>query len=188
MSTASTVFQGKEQCKLLIVDDNDTFLRTLERSLRRRGFEVGAAVSADDAMEMVHKSVPDRVILDLNLGKESGLQLIPRLLDISSSMQIVVLTGYASIATAVEAIRLGATHYLPKPADVDEILSSFERADGSLSDSRPLQSAPMSVKQMEWEHLQRVLLEHDGNVTTTARALGLHRRSLQRKLKKHAPV
>jgi len=188
MSTASTIFQGKEQCKLLIIDDNDTFLRTLERSLRRRGFEVGAAISADDAMVMAQKSIPDRVILDLNLGKDSGLHLIPRLLDISASMRIVVLTGYASIATAVEAIRLGATHYLPKPADVDEILLLFERAEGSLSDRLPPQPAPMSVKQLEWEHLQRVLLEHDGNVTATARALGLHRRSLQRKLRKHAPT
>jgi two-component system response regulator RegA len=188
MITLSAKSQGSSPSKFLIVDDNEIFLQTLERSMRRRGFEVGTATSSDAAMHQVQEDIPDRVVLDLNLGNESGLRLIPRLLDISPAMQIVVLTGYASIATAVEAIRLGAAHYLPKPADVDEILASFDWAADRHECRQSPQPSPMSVRQLEWEHLQRVLLEHDGNISSAARALGLHRRSLQRKLKKHAPA
>lgn len=174
-------------CRLLIVDDNEVFLQTLERSLQRRGYEVGAASAAEAALLRAQVDLPDRVVLDLNLGGESGLKLIPRLLDVHPAMRIVVLTGYASIATAVEAIRLGAVNYLPKPADTDEILAAFERPAGTAEEIGALEVKPMTVRQLEWEHLQRVLLEHDGNISATARALGLHRRSLQRKLRKHAP-
>lgn len=188
MITLTAEYQGSKPRRLLIVDDNLVFLQTLERSMQRRGFEVGTATCSDTAMLQARQEIPDRVVLDLNLGGESGLHLIPRLLDVCPAMRIVVLTGYASIATAVEAIRLGAANYLPKPADTDEILAAFERPAGSLGDAKPLQANPMSVRQLEWEHLQRVLLEHDGNISAAARALGLHRRSLQRKLRKHAPA
>jgi two-component system response regulator RegA len=171
--------------RLLIVDDNETFLRTLERSLLRRGWTVSTATCADEALNLVRQDPPERVVLDLSLGKDSGLQLIPRLLELHPPLRIVVLTGYASIATAVEAMRLGAANYLPKPAETDEILASFEvKSVAGVSEA----VVPMSVRQMEWEHLQRVLLEHDGNISATARVLGLHRRSLQRKLRKHAPA
>jgi len=175
--------------RVLVVDDNEVFLSTLERSLRRRGLAVATAASAEEAMRRVRETCPARVVLDMNLGRESGLQLIPRLLDFAPSMRIVVLTGYASIATAIEAIRLGAANYLPKPADVDEILVAFDPAPRTqANDLCAPPPAPMTVRQMEWEHLQRILLEHDGNISATARALGLHRRSLQRKLRKHAPA
>jgi two-component system response regulator RegA len=172
---------------LLIVDDNETFLTTLERYLSRRGLAVKVACNADEAERIVREDRPDGVILDLNLGKISGLQLIPRLLEIRPMLRIVVLTGYASIATAVEAVRLGAVNYLSKPADIDAILSAFDAKPGNSKDDHP-DTSPMSIRQLEWEHLQRVLLDHDGNISSAARALGLHRRSLQRKLKKHAPA
>ena len=187
MINLSAKNQGSSPNKLLIVDDNEIFLQTLERSMLRRGFEVGTATSSDAAMILARKDVPDRVILDLSLGKESGLHLIASLLEVSPTMRIVIHTGYASIATAVEAIRLGAANYLPKPADADEILASFEQPEDQSAGAKSIQFVPMSVRQLEWEHLQRVLLEHDGNISAAARALGMHRRTLQRKLHKHAP-
>lgn len=175
---------GAVPANLLLVDDNDLFRQTLARSLARRGWKVDAAASTDEALLSARKRPPTRAVVDLNLEGTSGLDLIPRLLEIDSAMRIVVLTGYASIATAVEAIRRGATHYLAKPAEVDEILLAFDRTTGDCE--TPLPTMPMSLNQLEWEHLQRTLLDHDGNVSAAARALGLHRRSLQRKLRKHA--
>lgn len=170
---------------LLVVDDNDTFRRTLATALSRRGLKVSAATGIQEALALVERQPPARALVDMNLGSAtSGLELIPRLLALNAAMRVVVLTGYASIATAVEAIRLGATHYLAKPAEVDDILAAFERTEGAAD--TPLPPAPMSLGQLEWEHLQRTLLEHGGNISAAARALGLHRRSLQRKLGKHA--
>lgn len=171
---------------LLLVDDNDPFRQTLERAFDRRGWEVYAAGSADEAMLRMAEGRPDYAVVDLNLdgSPTSGLDLIPRLLSVVPDLCIVVLTGYASIATAVRAVQLGATQYLSKPIEIDEIVAAFERKDGD--SGTPLAPTPMSVNQLEWEHLQRVLLEHDGNISAAARALNLHRRSLQRKLRKHA--
>lgn len=182
-----TVLSGNGDAGVLIIDDNEIFLRTLERSLARRNLKVGTAASGKEAMQCLREDDYDRAVLDLNLGKESGLHLIPCLLDRKPSMRILVLTGYASIATAVAAIRLGAASYLSKPADVDDILASFGQDANAAGESMPVKPAPLSVRQLEWEHLNRVLLENDGNITATARALGLHRRSLQRKLRKHTP-
>ena len=129
-------------------------------------------------------------MLDLNLDGASGLTLIPRLREISAECRIVVLTGYASITTAVDAIKLGAVQYLAKPVDVDTLLRAFGhtlQADESLpeaSTAAAISQVPMSVDRMEWEHIQRVLREHKGNISSTARALNMHRRTLQRKLLK----
>jgi two-component system response regulator RegA len=173
-----------EKPRLLLVDDNDTFRRTLGNALARRGFCVDQAVDVTEALAAARRHSPQLAVLDMNLGGDFGLDLITSLLEMASDVRIVVLTGYASIATAVEAIRLGATHYLSKPAEVDEILAAFDRTMGD--SSTPLAPLPMSLNQLEWEHLQRTLLDHAGNISAAARALGLHRRSLQRKLRKHA--
>jgi two-component system response regulator RegA len=170
--------------RLLLIDDNESFRQTLATALGRRGLRVSVAASLTDAMHLAERVSPDRAILDLNLGDGDGLTLIPRLRERLPELAIVVLTGYASIATAVAAIRLGAVHYLAKPAGVDEILAAFERTAGDAT--TPLPMTPMSLNQLEWEHLQRTLHEQDGNISAAARALGMHRRSLQRKLRKHA--
>ena len=173
---------------MLIIEDDDTFSATLVRALKRRGYAALAAKSAPVALDMVQATAPDWVVLDLNLDGASGLALIPRLLEINPACRIVVLTGYASITTAVDAIKLGAVQYLAKPVDVDTLLRAFGhslQADQTASAmAAPIASVPMSVDRMEWEHIQRVLREHKGNISATARALNMHRRTLQRKLLK----
>ena len=125
---------------------------------------------------------PEYVVLDLNLAGDSGLMLIPELLTVESAIRIMVLTGYASIATAVEAIKLGAVNYLPKPADADQILAAFTVNGGD--PAMPINARPLSINRLEWEHIQRVLHDNDGNISVTARQLNMHRRTLQRKLAK----
>jgi two-component system, response regulator RegA len=171
---------------LLLVDDNEQFRQTMANAFTRRGWRVASAATAEDAVVAAGAGRPGYAVVDLNLdgGATGGLELIPQLLEVAPEMRIVVLTGYAAIATAVRAIQLGATHYLAKPIEVDEILAAFERTGGDAT--TPLPPSPMSLNQLEWEHLQRTLLDHDGNISAAARALNLHRRSLQRKLKKHA--
>jgi two-component system response regulator RegA len=171
--------------RLLIADDDQTFREVLGRALSRRGFDVVLAHDAGMALDLARTQTPVYAVVDLRMPGVSGLRLVESLRQMSDRMRIVVLTGYASIATAVEAIKLGATHYLAKPADADQILAAFgttTRDHDALPDPRPL-----SVDRMEWEHIQRVLAEHEGNVSATARALGMHRRTLQRKLSKHPP-
>lgn len=167
---------------ILVIDDDEAFNRVLVRSLCRRGYRAQGAREADQALTLVRQQAPQGVVLDLNLNGESGLSLIQPLLDACPQARIVVLTGYASIATAVDAIKLGATQYLAKPVDLDAILAALGD-DIPLSDV-PSVSQPMSVDRLEWEHIQRVLREHDGNISATARALNMHRRTLQRKLAK----
>jgi two-component system response regulator RegA len=167
---------------ILVIDDDPVFNRVLSRALTQRGFEVAGVLSAAEAAALIPATRAARAVLDLNIAGTSGLTLIAPLLAANPACRIVVLTGYASIATAVEAIKLGATHYLAKPTDVDAILSAFE-ATAPQADSAP-PSQPLSVDRLEWEHIQRVLKEHDGNISSTARALKMHRRTLQRKLMK----
>ena len=173
---------------ILIIEDDDTFSATLVRALKRRGYAALAAKSVPVALDMAATRAPDWVVLDLNLDGASGLTLIPRLLEINTACRIVVLTGYASITTAVDAIKLGAVQYLAKPVDVDTLLRAFGhtlQADASASAmAAPIAAVPMSVDRMEWEHIQRILHEHKGNISATARALNMHRRTLQRKLLK----
>lgn len=175
---------------LLIIEDDDTFSATLVRALKRRGYAVEAAKTPAAALEQARAISPARVVLDLNLAGASGLNLIPALLELNPACRIVVLTGYASITTAVDAIKLGAVQYLAKPVDVDTLLRAFGHtlhadANAAVPDpAAPVSKAPMSVERMEWEHIQRVLREHKGNISSTARALNMHRRTLQRKLLK----
>lgn len=166
----------------LVVDDDPVFNRVLSRALTQRGFAVASAAGGSEALGLAAQRAPDCVVLDLNLGASSGLALIQPLKRIAPGCRIVVLTGYASIATAVDAIKLGATQYLAKPTDVDAILAACA-AQAPAADTPP-PSAPLSVGRLEWEHIQRVLAEHGGNVSATARALKMHRRTLQRKLAK----
>lgn len=166
----------------LIVDDDPTFTRVLARSLTRRGFDVTVARDIDEALEAARANPPELITLDLKMEGPSGLTAIESLKSISPQARILILTGYASIATAVEAIKLGAINYLPKPADADQILLALETEKGN--PDQPINHDPMSVNRLEWEHIQKVLAEHDGNISATARALGMHRRTLQRKLQK----
>jgi two-component system response regulator RegA len=171
--------------KLLIVEDDADFAAALSRAMQKRGFEVAVAHDASEARTVVDRFVPQLAVVDLKLPGESGLQVVAMLAARTPAPAIVVLTGYASIATAVEAVRLGARHYLAKPANADEILAALlrDQPDAALEVS----AEPMSVARLEWEHIQKVLNEHDGNISATARALKMHRRTLQRKLEKNPP-
>jgi two-component system response regulator RegA len=165
---------------LLVIDDDAAFTRVLTRALTRRGFAAFAAQNAEEALLLARTHEPEFVVLDLNLAGSSGLRLIAPLLAVNPACRILVLTGYASIATTVDAIKLGATQYLAKPADIDAILKALQGGGVCLDDGAP--ESTMSVDRLEWEHIQRVLRENDGNISATARALKMHRRTLQRKL------
>jgi two-component system response regulator RegA len=167
----------------LVVDDDATFNAVLVRALERRGHAARGVTDAAAVAAVAGELRPRRVVLDLNIAGVSGLTLIPPLLANDPSCRIVVLTGYASIATAVDAIKLGAVQYLAKPVEVDAILAAFDAADEPEIEATAC-SEPLSVDRLEWEHIQRVLREHDGNISATARALKMHRRTLQRKLGK----
>lgn len=167
----------------LIIDDDPSFNAVLVRSLERRGHAACGALDPTSALHEAGRLQPLRIVLDLNLNGASGLTLIPELLRLSPDCRIVVLTGYASITTAVDAIKLGAIQYLAKPVEIDAILAAFEDEGPDLD--LPAPDEPLSIDRLEWEHIQRVLNENDGNISATARALKMHRRTLQRKLSKH---
>jgi two-component system response regulator RegA len=168
---------------LLLVDDNESHCWALTRAFEKRGYTVKAAHSAPAAYRVLEDWHPDYALVDLRMPGPTGLTLIPRLKAALPNVRIVVLTGYASIATAVEAIKLGATQYLVKPADANAVESAFqhEGTDVTIPSSDHL----LSVERLEWEYIQRVLTENAGNVSATARALKMHRKTLQRKLGKH---
>jgi two-component system response regulator RegA len=175
-----------ERPVLLMVDDDETFCRVMGRAFEKRGFEVHVARSAAEGQARAAELFPEYALVDLRMPGDSGLVLVKWLKENVGGICTVVLTGYASIATAVEAIKLGAAHYLTKPVEVDELLAAFAASEGDAA--VPVPGKPMSVNRVEWEHIQRVLLECEGNVSETARRLGMHRRTLQRKLaKKPAP-
>jgi two-component system response regulator RegA len=167
---------------LLLVDDDIVLCQAMQRALARRGFDVVIAHTAADAWSCAREREPQYAVIDLKMPGDSGLTLIPRLKSLSQSMRIVVLTGYASVTTAVEAIKLGATHYLAKPVDADQVVAAFGRAAGD--PQHPVAEQRLSVERLEWEHIQRVLSENGGNISATARSLNMHRRTLQRKLAK----
>ena len=171
-----------EALNILLVEDDAVFAGVLSHSLQRRGHSVALAVDLAQAREQISNQPFTHAILDLKLAKESSLPLIPELLAALPDLQILILTGYASIQTAVQAVKLGAINYLCKPADTDAILQALLRAEPNEDELVALQ--PLSVDRLEWEHIQRVLAEHEQNVSATARALGMHRRTLQRKLSK----
>lgn len=167
---------------LLLVDDDTDFLAVLAIAMRKRGFNVSTANSAELGYKLAEIEPPEYAVIDLKMSGNSGLVLVRQLSSMQAGTKIVVLTGYASIATAVEAIKLGATHYLAKPVDADEIVAAFDKQSGNAEIE--LTSNPLSVERLEWEHIQRVLAENDGNISATARSLNMHRRTLQRKLGK----
>ncbi|HDL5319117.1 response regulator transcription factor [Pseudomonas aeruginosa] len=176
------LFEGEEQPHLLLVDDDPTFTRVLARAMSRRGLRVSTAGSAEEGLALAQQDTPDYAVLDLKMEGDSGLVLLPKLLELHADMRVVILTGYSSIATAVEAIKRGACNYLCKPADADDVLAALLSGHADLDTLVP--ENPMSVDRLQWEHIQRVLAEHEGNISATARALGMHRRTLQRKLQK----
>ncbi len=180
---------------ILVVDDDDALRTRLVRAFTERGLEARGAASAEAAVTLATSDSPELAVVDLRMPGSSGLQLVRELVTIDRATRVVVLTGYGSIATALEAVRLGAVHYLTKPADAEQILAAFDRptaADGSAaSDDAGGEQEPVvigevaSLARAEWEHIQRVLTDCGGNVSQAARLLGIHRRSLQRKLSKY---
>ena len=166
---------------ILVVDDDDVFRSRLARAFRDRGFNVGEASNSIEAYDYVQGTKPKLIVLDLKLQNESGLVLLKELLDLDGALRVVVLTGYGTIATAVDAVKSGAVNYLTKPVDADTVLAAFHiemRNETS-------QIGIPHLAQVEWDHIQRVIKDCDGNITQAAKALGMHRRSLQRKLGKN---
>lgn len=172
-----------EKPSLLLVDDDETYCDVLSSALGNRGFSVSVAHDVPAAAALAEESPPEYAVVDLSMPGPSGLELVQKLIEIDSNTRIVMLTGFASIATAVEAIKLGAIHYLTKPADTDEIMQALHKDKGDTS--VPVTEQPASVRRVEWEYIQKILKECDGNISETARRLGMHRRTLQRKLAKH---
>ena len=173
---------------LLIVEDDDAFARTLSRSFERRGYQVLRATTVEQVQKLLAErgpeEAPEYAVVDLKLaGGGSGLACVQTLYEHDAEMVIVVLTGYASIATAVEAIKLGARHYLAKPANTDDIEAAFARAQGD-AEVEVTERATTSIKTLEWEHIHETLAATDFNISETARRLGMHRRTLARKLEK----
>jgi two-component system response regulator RegA len=175
-----------ERALLLIVEDDEALRERLRRAFEERGFDVRTAATTGDAERLARDEAPEYVVLDLRVGDNSGLDLIPLLKQADPATRIVVLTGYGSIATTIEAVRRGATYYLTKPAHADEILAAFSRDESGVALEGPAVQ-PMSLDRVEWEHINRVLVDCGGNISEAARALGLHRRSLQRKLNRFPP-
>ena len=168
---------------ILVVEDDNAFRKILVNAFRERGYEAEGVADAAEAIRAAERDSPEMAVVDLRLPDQSGLDVVRQLKAIDPSTAIVVLTGYGSIATALESVRLGAVHYLTKPTDADRILAAFQH--GLASRPRDLPTDPPSLARVEWEHLNRVLTDCDGNVSEAARQLGMHRRSLQRKLAKY---
>jgi two-component system, response regulator RegA len=188
--TTTPVPDGPETPKdaspsILLVDDDVTLRERLARALRERGFDVRTAGSADEAMAQVRADSPEMAVIDLRMPGRSGLELLRDMREHDPATRVLVLTGYGSIATAVEATKLGAEGYLPKPVDADELLAAFARSGAALA---PDHFETPSLARAEWEHIQRVLVDCSGNISEAARRLGIHRRSLQRKLQKYPPA
>lgn len=169
--------------KYLIIDDDSIFADAMARALARKGYQAWVANNRQQAVKIQVDETPERIILDLKIGDDSGLQILPLLKAQNPGVEIVLLTGYSSIPTAVEAIKLGALQYLCKPVDIEEVLAAFETEQEQKPEVE-VPSEPPSVDRLEWEHIQSVLMQNDGNISATARALGMHRRTLQRKLQK----
>ena len=167
---------------LLIVEDDESFARTLKRSFERRGYRVLLAASQEQVVELLRTESPNYAVVDLKLAGVSGLSCVQTLHAHDEAMNIVVLTGFASIATAVEAIKLGARHYLAKPSNTDDIENAFGKAEGDTDVE--LNGRPTSIKTLEWERIHQTLADADFNISEAARRLGIHRRTLARKLLK----
>lgn len=167
---------------LLIIDDDEVFARVLSRAMAKRFTSVIVAHTVAQAVLSAQENKPDKIVLDLKIHQSSGLDIIEQLCEASPGVAIVVLTGYSSIATTVEAMKLGATNYLCKPVNADELILAFN--DTSASTLAEIPDSPPTVGRLQWEHIQKVLAQNSGNISATARALGMHRRTLQRRLQK----
>lgn len=178
---------GDEPQSMLLVDDDVVLRERLAKALRSRGFEVRTAGSYDEAMALARAESPEYAIVDLRMPGRSGLELVKALKGVDAATRILVLTGYGSISTAVDAIRLGAVNFISKPADADDLLAAFERGESDDAKATTGEYQAPTLARAEWEHIQRVLSDCGGNVSEAARRLGIHRRSLQRKLQKYAP-
>jgi two-component system response regulator RegA len=174
---------------LLLVDDSVPFRERLARAFRERGFTVRTAGDYHEAIAIAREHPPDLAVVDLRMPGPSGLKLVRDLTQLSSRTRVLVLSGFGSIATAVDAVHLGAVNFLPKPADAEDILAAFERgsAPAVTAVAADPQAETPSLARAEWEHIHRVMADCGGNVSEAARRLGIHRRSLQRKLRKRAP-
>lgn len=184
MSVQTPPIPDDERSTLLLADDDDAFRRVLARALDRRGYAVTVASNVLTAIAKAQALAPEYAVVDLKMPGASGLVLIEKLMALDPNTRVVMLTGYASIATAIEAIKLGAVHYLAKPCDADEVVAALNKGNTGDSAIR-VAGSPLSIDRLEWEHIQRVLAAHQGNISATARALKMHRRTLQRKLSKH---
>lgn len=169
---------------ILLLDDDEVFVNVLARALERRGFRVLSSLTSTHALQQAQTTPPDFAVLDLKIAQENGLDCIAPLLAMNPGVRILMLTGYASVATAVTAIKAGAFDYACKPLDADEILAKLGLDGEQRATPTASESPTLSVKRLAWEHIQRVLHEQDGNISATARALGMHRRTLQRMLQK----
>ncbi len=178
---------SEERISILVVDDDEVFRKRLGRALGDRGCDVRVAGDHNEAVALAREESPQFAVVDLKMPGPSGLEVVRALHEIDPTTRIVVLTGYGSIATAVDAVKLGAAHYLPKPADADEILAALTREDGEPSSATSDELRAPSLARAEWEHIQRVLADTGGNISEAARRLGIHRRSLQLKLHKYPP-
>lgn len=173
---------------IMIVDDDRILRDRLGKAFRDRGYEVRTAADYDEAIALATEDAPELVVVDLRMPGRSGLELVQHFKSLDPATKIIVLTGYGSIATAIEAVRLGATYYLPKPADADDILTAFARGDAPPLAPPETDHAVPTLARAEWEHINRVLSDCAGNISEAARRLGIHRRSLQRKLQKYPPT
>jgi two-component system response regulator RegA len=171
---------------MLILDDDETFAATLARSFQKKGYASFAAFNIDQARRLIVNKQPDRAVIDLKIDQESGLYFLPMLAELSPKTKALVLTGYSSISTRFEAMKLGCVNYLCKPVNTNDILNAFAeqqpRPDIALPESLP------SISRSDWEHIQRALTQYEGNISATAKALGMHSRTLQRKLQKRPVI
>jgi two-component system response regulator RegA len=172
--------------RILLVDDDGSFCERLARAMESRGFAVQTANHVDDAVEIADEFQPEAAVVDLRLPDATGIECLRQLKEILPGLRVLMLTGYGSIATAIEAVRAGAWDYLTKPADADQVLAALTRERSPAEESAAIE-AP-SLERVEWEHIQRVLNDCGGNVSHAAVKLGMHRRSLQRKLQKFPPI
>lgn len=171
---------------VLIIDDDEVFRTRLGRAFFSRDWESLLAATVAEGVALATEHAPDLAIIDLRIGDENGLDIIRKLRSMDSTMYLIMLTGWGSIATAIEAVRGGADHYLSKPVDADQILAIYNAPEKSAANSSIVADVP-SLARVEWEHIQRVLTNCEGNISLAAKKLGLHRRSLQRKLSKYPP-
>jgi two-component system response regulator RegA len=171
---------------IVVADDDETFRNRLCRAFRERGCEAYEGGTREEILQFANNVSPDLVILDLRMPGLSGLDLIQEIKKVDTTITVLILTGYGSIPTAMQALKLGADHYMSKPADAEQILAAYYQLNTDAAE-KPAPTTVPSLARVEWEHIQRVLSDCDGNISQAAKLLGLHRRSLQRKLSKYPP-